>query len=331
MRWASPENLWLLTLLPVMVLYIMWFREGDIPGFRFSSIKKLSGLGVPRSMKLHVMIPGLLRVLAMGFLIVALARPQKGLRSEEMTTKATDILICLDASRSMLSVDFKPQNRFEVAKNVISEFIKGREYDRIGMVVFAEQAITQCPLTLDRSALLTLIELAQIGMIPADQTAIGLGLTASINRLKNSSAKSKIIILVTDGANNAGSIDPITAGKTAAAFKIKIYSIGAGSPEGGLMPVTDAFGNQHLQKFDNDLDEDLLLKVASETNGKYFRAKSPEALKTIFNEIDSLEKTDIKIKEYVDYQELYIWFLVAALILLLLELGLNKTVFRTLP
>lgn len=155
------------------------------------------------------------------FLCLAWPEPQKGLRSEEMTTKATDIMICLDSSRSMLSVDFKPDNRFAVAKQVVKDFIQGREFDRIGLVIFAEQAITQCPLTLDRTALLNVVDQLQIGDIPAEQTAIGVGLATSVNRLKDSTAKSKVIILVTDGSNNAGTIDPITAAENSGGLQNK--------------------------------------------------------------------------------------------------------------
>lgn len=331
MRWAEPQFLWLLLSLPLVAFYLGFLRRGDIPGFKFSSLKIVPGGDSNTFFKAQVWLLGGLRIGCLFFLIIALARPQKGLRSEEMTAKATDIIMVLDASRSMLSVDFKPKNRFEEAKNVISEFIKGREYDRLGLVIFAEQAITQCPLTVDRTAILNLIDSLKIGVIPADQTAIGLGLATAVNRLKGSTAKSKVIILVTDGANNAGTIDPLTAAKTAAAFGIKIYTIGAGSPDGGLMPVDDPLFGQRLVKFPNDLDEDLLLKIATETNGKYFRAKSTDSLKTIFKEIDSMEKTDIKMKEYVDYEELYVRFLLIAVLFLFAELVLTKTKFRTLP
>jgi Ca-activated chloride channel family protein len=218
-----------------------------------------------------------------------------------------------------------------VAKKVIADFIKGRDHDRLGLVLFAEHAITQCPLTLDRTALLNVVDHLDVGSIPPDQTAIGVGIATTVNRLKNSKAKSKVIILVTDGSNNAGSIDPVTAAKAAAAFGIKIYTIGAGSPEGGMIPIPDPIMGQRLVQSGSDLDEDTLLKIATETGAKYFRAKSSESLSTIFKEIDALEKTDIKVKEYVDYQEMYLWLLLPAVLLLFLELVLNKTFFRTVP
>lgn len=331
MRWANPEYLWLLLVLPVMLGYLLYFRSEDIPELRFPSFKRLPIQNKQQRWDAGVLFLGFLRIIAVFLVIIALARPQRGLRSEELSTKATDIMICLDASRSMLTLDFKPSNRFDVAKKVISDFVKGREHDRMGLVLFAEHAITQCPLTLDRNAILNVLQQVHVGAIPPDQTAIGVGLATSVNRLKNSAAKSKVLILVTDGVNNAGSVDPITAAKTAAAFNIKIYTIGAGSPEGGMIPIPDPILGERLVQAKTDLDEDTLLKIASESNGKYFRAKSSDGLKTIFNEIDALEKTDIKRKEFVDYQELYIWLLLPAVFLLLVELSLTKTIFRTVP
>lgn len=331
MRFASPAFLWLLAILPLIGIYLWFFRAGDLPSFRFSSIDRLPGKRGDVRGDTGVFAIGALRLLAMTLLILAIARPQRGLRSEEMTTKATDIMICLDASRSMLSLDFKPKDRFQMAKTVISDFIRGRVYDRIGLVLFAEYAITQCPLTLDRNAIVSILSNLQVGVIPPDQTAIGTGLATAVNRIKDSQAKSKVIVLVTDGSNNAGSIDPITSAKTAASFGIKVYTIGAASPEGGLMPVDDPIMGRRLVQTRNDLDEDTLLKIAVETGGKYFRATSSDALKTIFSEIDSLEKTDINVKEYVDYQEEYFWFLLAAALLLIAELTLGKTVYRVLP
>jgi Ca-activated chloride channel family protein len=331
MRWANPEYLWLLLLVPAIIAYTFWFRADDLPELRFPSIKRIPAAAPGRRWDYGVITLGVLRASAVLLMVLALARPQKGLRSEEITAKATDIMFCLDASRSMLTLDFKPSDRFDMAKKVVSEFVKGREQDRMGLVLFAEHAITQCPLTLDRSALLSVLENIHVGAIPPDQTAIGVGLATTVNRLKKSSAKSKVVILVTDGVNNAGSVDPVTAAKTAAAFGIKIYTIGAGSPEGGMIPIPDPIMGQRLVQANTDLDEDTLLKVASETGGKYFRAKSSEMLKAIFNEIDAMEKTDIRVKEYVDYKELYLWLLLPAAFLLLIEMALNKTIFRTVP
>jgi len=331
MRFANPEYLWLLALAPFMATYLFFFRERDLPSFRFSSLSQTTGLQNGAGIRAFVLVPGALRIMGLVLVVLALARPQKGLRSEETTAKATDIMVCLDASRSMTAIDFKPDNRFQVAKSVIAEFIKGRDQDRIGLVVFAEYAITQCPLTTDKSALLSILDSLQIGVVGPDQTAIGVGLATCVNRLKNSKAKSKVIILVTDGANNAGNIDPITAAKTAAAFGIKIYAIGAGTPGDTMMPIDDPNYGRRMVQIHSDLNEDELLNISSESNGKYFRAQTEGALKSIFKEIDSMEKTDIKVKEFVDYKELYWPFLFAAALLILSELTLSKTFYRTLP
>lgn len=331
MRFANPAFLWLLLALPLMAAYAAWFRERDLPTFRFSSVDSVPNVTRKGRPLIGTIVLSALRMLAFLLLVIALARPQRGLRSEEMTTRATDIMVVLDASRSMMAIDFKPDNRFEVARNVIKEFIAGRPHDRLGLVVFAEYAVTQCPLTTDKSALLEILSTVQIGTIPPDQTAVGTGLATAVNRLKNSQARSKVVILVTDGANNAGSVDPLTAAKTAEAFGIKIHTIGAGTPEGGLMPIDDPLMGRRMVPIKSDLDEDTLLKVATVTGGKYFRARTEGSLKTIFSEIDSLEKTDIKVKEYVDYQELYLGWILAAIAFLFLELSLAKTAFRTLP
>ncbi len=331
MRFAAPGYLWLLVLLPLMAAYLHYFREKDLPTFRFPSVSDYAGIKGGEGLRLFYLVPGALRIMAMLLIILALARPQKGLRSEEMTAKATDIMVCLDVSRSMLAVDFKPDNRFQVAKSVIAEFIKGREQDRIGLVVFAQHAITQCPLTTDKSALLSILDTLEVGVVPPDQTAVGVGLATSVNRIKNSQAKSKVIILVTDGANNTGNIDPITSAKTAAAFGIKVYSIGAGTPGETMIPIDDPNFGRRMVPIRSDLNEDELLRIATESNGKYFRAKSEGSLKNIFKEIDSLEKTDIKVKEFVDYKELYWPFVLLAALLILAELTLAKTYYRTLP
>lgn len=330
MRFAHPAVLWLLLLLPVMAAYLWYFRKSDLPSLRFSSNEMVPGLP-PGGLERHVLVPGIIRMLSVALLVVAAARPQKGLRSEEQTAKTTDIMICLDASRSMLILDFKPKNRFEVAKDVIQNFIKGREHDRLGLVLFAEYAITECPLTTDHDALTEMTKNVQIGDIGPDQTAIGMGVATAVERLKDSEARSKAIILVTDGANNAGSVDPITAAKTAASFGIKIYAIGAGSPEGGDMPIDDPLLGHRLVPVKSDLDEDTLLKMATLTGGKYFRATSSDALKEIFKQIDSMEKTDVKVREFMEYEELYWPFLLVALLGIFAELTLTKTVLRTLP
>lgn len=331
MRFGHPEVLWALLIIPIMILYARFIRPYNFPTLRYSSTKLLDSDFRPMGSLSLLPVPGWLRTLGVFFLILGLAQPQRGLKTEELSTKATDIVVCLDSSRSMLSVDFKPDNRYSVAKRVVKDFIKGRPHDRIGMVVFGEHAITACPLTFDKTALSDLIDQLEIGVVPADQTAVGVGLATSVNRLKTSQAKSKIIILVTDGANNAGTIDPLTAAKTAASFGIRVYTIGTASTEGGLMPVDDPVFGKRLVPFAADLDEDTLLRIASQTGGRYFRATSSDALKTIFTDIDGLEKTDIHVTEFVDYEDLFPTFLMLSLVFLFLELLLSRTWLRTVP
>ena len=331
MRFAHPAFLWFLLALPAVLYYAFRFREGDLPALRLPSLNRTLPPGSRARPRGAVLALGALRALALLALVFALARPQKGLRSEELTAKATDILFCLDVSRSMLSVDFKPENRFQAAKQVMADFVRGRPHDRLGLVVFAQNAITQCPLTFDKAALLNVLDFLSVGVIPPDQTAIGIGIATAVNRLTLSEAKSKVIVLLTDGSSNAGSIDPLTAAKTAVPHGIRIYTVGAGSPEGGLVPVDDPVFGTRMIKTGNDLDEDLLLRIASETGGKYFRAKSSEGLKEVFKEIDALEKTDIKVKEFVDYEEMFLFPLAAALLFLFAELLLARTAFRTVP
>ncbi len=331
MRFATPLALWGLLIVPVLFFYARYIRPGNLPALRFSSFRLLGNDVQSLTHFSRIQWPGFLRTVSVLLLILALARPQRGLKSEELSTKATDIMICLDSSRSMLSVDFKPDNRYQVAKRVVKDFIKGRPHDRLGLVVFGEEAVTQCPLTFDKSALVDLVDQLEIGVVPPDQTAVGVGLASSVNRLKNSAAKSKIIILLTDGANNAGTIDPLTAAKTAQAFGIKVYTIGTASPEGGLMPVDDPIFGKRMVQIPLDLDEDTLLRIASLTGGRYFRATSSDALRSIFKDIDSMEKTDIKMTQYVDYEELFPWLLAAAVFLLFTEAALAWTVLRTVP
>lgn len=330
MRFANPEFLWLLLALPAMALYLRFFRAGDVPALRVPTLRALPGEG-RASLSRLVALPGLLRILAVAALIVAVARPQKGLRSEEVTTRATDVMIVLDASRSMLSLDFKPQNRFEAAKEVIKEFVRGRQQDRLGLVMFAQYAVTLCPLTVDRDAVAGIIDTLKVGDIAPDETAIGMGIATAVQRLRDSKAKSRVIILLTDGVNNAGSVDPVTAARAAQAYGIKIYAIGAATPEGGLMPIDDPLMGRRLVQTRSDIDEPTLTRVAELTGGKYFRAKSEGALKEIFAEIDAMEKTDIKVTEYVDYRELYWPFVLFAFAVLFTELLLARTALRTLP
>lgn len=273
------------------------------------------------------------RCAAMALFILALARPQSGIKSTEISTEGVDIMLCLDTSGSMQALDFKENGnrvpRLDVVKRVVNDFIKGRKNDRIGMVVFGQEAFTQCPLTLDYGVLLSFLEKVQIGMA-GDSTAIGSALAVCVKRLKDLQSKSKVVILLTDGRHNAGSVTPSTAADIARSFNIKIYTIGVGTEGEAPFLVDSFFGKQFVyQKV--DLDEDTLKDVANRTGGKYFRATNTEALENIYKQIDAMEKTEVKLKEYMEYEELFAWFLVPGLVLLLLEILLANTRFRTIP
>ncbi|MBI4397999.1 MAG: VWA domain-containing protein [Candidatus Omnitrophica bacterium] len=272
----------------------------------------------------------LLRILTLVLVIVALARPQAAESEREFETRGVDMIISMDISGSMQAEDFHPQNRLEVAKEEAKKFIKGRRQDRMGMVVFARQAYTQCPLTLDYDVLVSLIDDIRIGMIK-DGTAIGLGIATAVNRLRESDAKSKIIILITDGENNSGNIDPVTAAELAQGFGVKIYTIGIG--KGGMVPfpVDDPlFGRRYVQAR-VDIDEKMLKRIADITGGTFFRARDPRGLEEAYKRIDKLEKTEVKVKEFSNYSDIFYYALWPALILLLLEILLSATVLLKLP
>lgn len=271
-----------------------------------------------------------LRAAVLVLFVMALARPQKVASEREHLTEGIDIVIALDISGSMLAEDFKPENRMTVAKQEAIKFIEGRKNDQIGMVVFAKKAYTQCPLTTDYDVLIRLLQEVQPGMI-ADGTAIGMGLATAVNRLRDSPSKSKVIILITDGANNAGNIDPITAAELAKSFKIRTHTIAVG--KGGLVPfpVNDPlFGKRYVQA-NIEIDEMTMKRIADITGGKFFRARDPEALENIYKQIDQLEKTEMKVKEYQSFDELFYYFLIPALLLLLIEILLSQTFFAKVP
>ena len=271
-----------------------------------------------------------LRIGILALFIFSLARPQATNREREHETKGIDMVIALDISGSMLAEDFKPENRLAVAKEEAKKFVRTRENDRLGLVVFARDAFTQCPLTLDYDILTSLVDDIQIGMIQ-DGTAIGMGLATAVNRLRESDAKSKVIILLTDGENNAGKIDPVTAAELARTFGIKVYTIGVG--RGGLVPfpVNDPlFGKRYVQA-KVDIDEFVLKRIADITGGVFFRARDPQSLSEIYARINELEKTELKVKEYLSFEELFPYFLIPALILLGIETLLKNTVLLKIP
>jgi len=327
---GSPGFLWLLLLIPALAFYhARWKRRGE-PALGYSAVAHLRGLG-NRTAAAWARARGWARLAALTLLILALARPQQGLKGDDRFTKAADIMICLDASDSMRSEDFKPKNRITVAKESAVQFVEKRRDDRLGLVVFAELPLTVCPLTTDRGALVGLLESVQIGDVPPNRTAIGDALTLCVERLKPSVAKSKVIVLLTDGANNAGTVDPATAARAAAGFGIKVYTIGAGAPGGGMMPVDDPFFGRRYVRVGEELDEAALTRIAEATGGKYFRATNAKGLRTIFDEINRLERTDIRVTAYTEYIERFELFLLPGLLLLGLELAVGGLLLRGLP
>ncbi len=313
-----------------LVIWRLVFKSARQGGtVKFSNLGIVKNIGVSAKQRLRNLMP-LLRILTLTLIIICIARPQSKSTTEEIFTEGIDIILAMDISSSMRAEDFKPKNRLEAAKLVAKNFIKGRKNDRIGMVVFAGMSFTQCPLTLDYGILLTLLDEIEIGMIE-DGTAIGMALATCVNRLKDSKAKSKVIILLTDGRNNKGQLDPVTAAQVAKVMNTKIYTIGAGKQGNALFPVNDPVFGKRYVRAPVDIDEDLLRQVAVETGGKYFRATDEKKLEDIFRAIGEMEQTKIEVKEYTRYSELFHWFLFPALLLFLLEIVLVNTIFRKIP
>jgi Ca-activated chloride channel family protein len=275
-----------------------------------------------------------LRVAVLILTILALARPQFGRAESRYRGEGIDIMLAVDISGSMLAEDFtvdgERANRLEAVKDVVKEFIEDRPNDRVGLVLFGARPYTQCPLTLDHGWLLQNLERAQIGMIE-DGTAIGTALATAAGRLKSSEAKSKVIILLTDGQNNAGKVSPLTAADATAALGFKAYTIGAGTRGLAPYPARDLFGNIVYQPVQVDIDEDTLKAIADKTGGKYFRATDTASLQKIYEDIDRLERTEFEAPRYLDYDEWYPWLLLPAVLLLGVELSLSQTVLRKLP
>jgi Ca-activated chloride channel family protein len=327
-QFADPQYFWLFTLFPLLWLVRFW-RRRTAPVLRFSDVSRAAGVRKSWRQK-FAFFPAFLRFLVLSFLILGMARPQRGTRNLESSTSGIDITLVMDISGSMKAEDFHPQNRLVVAKQVTRDFILGRQTDRIGLVIFSKESFTQCPLTVDYGVLLNLLEGVRFGMIE-DGTAIGMGLINGVNRLKDSPAKNKIVLLMTDGANNQGAIDPLTAAGVAQALGIKVYTIGIGRQGLVPMPVDDpVFGRRYMQ-VQSDLDEPTLREMARLTGGKFYRAKDEKALALIFKEIDALEKTKIKVKEFWEFDERFRPWVLGGLLILLFELFLGATVFRRLP
>lgn len=324
---AYPGILYLLAIIPLMLFW--YFRNGrkKTASITYSSLRVFRGYSPSLKERLRH-LPTFLRMGALALFIVALARPQTFASGENIYTEGIDIAMLLDISSSMLAEDFRP-NRIEAAKNVIDDFIKGRTSDKIGLVIFSYESFTQCPLTIDYPVLRGLLKDVKSGMIQ-DGTAIGTAIANGVNRLKDSKGKSKVIILLTDGVNNAGEIDPLTAAQIAKTYGIRIYAIGVGTVGEAPYPFQTPFGIRY-QNMPVEIDEGTLKKVAEITDGKYFRATNNRKLEEIYQSIDKMEKTKVEVTSYRNASELFYGWLAGGLILLLFEVGLSRTIFRKIP
>jgi Ca-activated chloride channel family protein len=328
-RFAHPWCLAALFLLPLLAL---WQRVRGRPAtLQYSDLQLVQGL--PRSARLRLRwVPSALRLLTLALLVLAIARPQTGRNLEVIQGKGVDIVMALDISGSMAALDFEPQNRLGAAKQVIGDFIAQRRYDRVGLVVFAREAFSQSPPTFDYAVLRRLLD--QVDLAPKlgleDATAIGLGLAQATAMLAESDAQSRVVILLTDGVNNAGQIDPLTAAQAAAALGVKVYTVGAARPGQVPVPMDTIFGPT-TRLVESKIDEETLQQIADETGGLYFRAQDTAGLEQIYDQINQLEKSQVEVQVFTRYRELAGWLLLPALGLVLLEMLLRNTLFRTLP
>ena len=326
MTFANPEYLFLLLLLLRIVgWYIYELRNSDA-SVQVSDTRVLAAQ--PKSIRIWLLhVPFVLRIAVITLISIALARPQLTNKWSSQSTEGIDIMMALDISGTMLAEDLRP-NRLEAAKKVASDFVIARPNDQIGLVVFAGESFTQCPLTTDHAVLVNLFKSVEYGMVE-DGTAIGLGLANAVNRMKDSETKSKVIILLTDGSNNRGDIDPQTAAEIAKTYGIRVYTIGVGSYGQARVPVQTPIGKQYIT-MDNEFDETTLRSIAETTGGQYFRAKDNTSLKAIYDQIDQMEKTKLRVREFSKHTENFMPFLYAALICLLLELIIRYFVLRTI-
>ncbi len=326
MSFHSPAYLFLLLfLIPVIGWYIWRLRDMQAT-LQVSDTRMLERQ--PKSLRVWLIhVPFVLRVVCIILLSLALARPQLSNRWQSQSTEGIDIMMALDVSGTMLAEDLRP-NRLEAAKEVAIDFVNNRPNDNIGLVVFAGESFTQCPLTTDHTVLVNLFHAVKFGMIE-DGTAIGLGLANCVNRMKDSPTKSKVIILLTDGSNNRGDITPQTAAEIAKTFGIRIYSVGVGSYGQSRVPVQTPMGTQYMT-MDNEFDESTLKNIAQTTGGEYFRATDNKSLKRIYEQIDQLEKTKIRVREYSKRTENFMPFLIGALICLLLDILIRHFILRTI-
>jgi len=334
MTFRNPQFFWLLVFIAPMVWLYVWRERGRRPAVRFSDLSVLKALPVSPYTWLRHILPAM-RVAGFCFLVVALARPQKHNIEVEVTTEGVDIMLILDISESMKALDFKPDNRLVVAKRAIREFVTKREYDRMGLVLFAARAFTRCPLTTDYSVLLQMIDDADFTDF-SNQTAIGTAIATAASRLKDSPAKSRVIILLTDGASNAGDIPPLTAAQATGELGMKIYTIGVGKT--GKVPFPVEIVNPHngqktqrIQMMDSDLNEKELGEIAKMTGGRFFRARNADELNEIYAEIDQMEKTEIKSISHESWSEYFYKWLWTGFLILMAEMILQYTVFKRIP
>jgi Ca-activated chloride channel family protein len=328
-RFANPEFLGLLIIVPILIIWYLKRQRKTSGSVRFSNLGVVKSARKSAKTKLRYIL-FVLRIATIILIIIALSRPQSGETDEEVITEGIDIILSMDVSSSMLAEDFKPKNRLEAAKVVAKEFVEGRTNDRIGLVVFAGKSFTQCPLTIDYGILINFMEQIHIGMVE-DGTAIGMAIANCINRLRDSKAKSKVVILLTDGVNNKGQLDPITAAKVAKTMGVRIYTIGAGKRGEALYPVEDPIFGKRYVHMPVEIDEESLQQIANTTGGKYFRATDRSSLERIYAEIGEMEKTKIEVKEFTRYSELFAPYLLFAILCFLFEVVLGNTIFRKLP
>ncbi|WP_291911668.1 VWA domain-containing protein [Chitinophaga sp. CB10] len=327
-EFAHPAFFWLLLLAPVMVYWYISRRKKQQGVMMLSSLQGLKGFPVSWKVRFRPLLL-VLRLLAFAALVTALARPQTSNTSENIDSEGIDIVLAIDISGSMLAQDLQP-NRLEAAKNVAMDFVDKRISDRIGLVVFSGESFTQCPITTDHGVLKSQIMQVKSGMLQ-DGTAIGMGLATSVDRLRSSHAKSKVIILLTDGVNNTGLVDPLTALEIAKAFKIRVYTIGVGTVGKAPFPMPMPDGSVQTVMQDVQIDEPLMKKISKETGGQYFRATNTNDLKHVYDEIDQMEKTKVEITSYKKFAEHFFPLAMIALACILLETLLRYTLFRSLP
>ena len=325
-RFAAPLFLYVLLVIPAMVAFYLIKQQKVTASVRMPGLQPFEHTGTTfRHYLRHILFA--FRVVAVALLIIVLARPQRTDKYQDVSTEGIDIVLTQDISGSMLARDFKP-DRLDAAKNIATEFISGRPYDRIGLVVFSGESFTQCPITTDHAVLINLLREIQSGMIE-DGTAIGMGLATAVNRIKDSKAKSKVIILLTDGVNNRGEIAPATAADIAKTFGIRVYTIGVGTQGMAPYPVQTPYGIQY-QDMPVEIDEGILQEIAQKTGGKYFRATDNDKLTQVYKEIDKLEKSKIDVKQFSRKEEKYLIPAVIAFFLLLFEIAARNTIFKNL-